>query len=555
MKKLGRAISLILTAALLCSTAAGCSHPSANMASAQPGSGTSSAEQATGGSITANIQTEPAQLNSMLTYDIPSMDILLAVEEGLTRLDKSNNIIPGIAEKWDISDDKLTYTFHLRDADWSDGSKVTAGDFAFAWLTLLDKDSGASDISLFYPIKGAKDYNEGKIEKDAVGIKATDEKTLQVTLANPTPYFLGLCAQGNFLPVNQKFYESLGKGKDNTYGTDVEKLLYNGPWKMTQWLHNNKIVLTKNDAYYNSSEIKLNEINLAMVSDPGTAYNMFSTGQLDTTELSGGDQIQMAKASDYDVQTFDSGATTYIAFNTTNAVMKNANIRKAFSYAVDRESFVKNVLKNGSIAAYSLTNPVVKGLNGSFQQEISSKFKQPSTSEAKSYLEKGMKELGLTEMPKVTFLIDDRASIKTQSAVYQEYWKKNLGVDVEVESMPYKAKLAKQNAKDFMMTISGWESSYDDPLVFMELFVSGDANNTSLYSNPKFDDLVEQAKEAEDSEKHYELLEQAELLLMDDAPLAPLYYSFTSYLVQPKLKGFYRSSFYDMNFYYANLSE
>ena len=292
-----------------------------------------------------------------------------------------------------------------------------------------------------------------------------------------------------------------------------------------------------------------------MVNDSGTAYNMFTAGQLDTTDLNTADDMELASQSGYNVVSYASGGTTYMAFNVADPVMQNANIRKAFSYAVDRESFVKNVLKNGTVAAYSLTNPVVQGKTGSFQEELAQSLTKVDMSEAKAYLDKGLAELGLNQAPQFTFLIDDRESIKLQAAVYQEYWKKNLGVDVAVESMPYKAKLEKQYAKDFMITISGWATTYNDPMAFLELFGTGDPNNSSYYTNTAYDDLLLKARDEKDASLHYDYLKQAELILMDDAPLAPLYYAYKSYAVSERLQGFIRNSFSDMNFYYAYIEE
>jgi len=544
----------ILVASILCMSAfAGCSGDEAASGDETASSAGTAAQQ----TMSVNIETEPAQLNSVLVYDVPSMNILLSVQEGLTKLDSDLNVVPAVAESWDISDDQLTYTFHLRASEWSNGDSVTAEDFKYAWMEVLSPDSGSTQASLFYVISGAQDYNLGTGSADDVGISVIDDSTLQVVLAQPATYFLSLCAKANFLPVNEEFYESLGgSSAESTYGTDADKLVFNGPWVMSEWSHNSEIVLTKNDNYYDKDDIKLDEINFLMVSESSTAYNMFTTGELDVIDLDSSDMIELAEQSGYTTESFSMGSTTIMTFNTTNEIMSNANIRKAFSYAIDRENFVTNVLKNGSHAAYSMTSPVVTTSDGEVYQElVAADLPDVSVSEAKSYLEKGMEELGITELPTITFLIDDRDSIKTQAAVYQEYWKNNLGVDVEIESMPYKSKLAKETEKDFMISIYGWEASYNDPMSMLEIFMSDNANNVTSYSNSEYDGLLEQARTETDTDTHYELLKEAELILMDDAPIAPLYYSYQCYAAQPKVQGFIRSAAQDMIFNYAYISD
>ncbi|OKP95158.1 peptide ABC transporter substrate-binding protein [Paenibacillus sp. P46E] len=501
---------------------------------------------------TINIESEPPQLNSLQTTDVVSMNVLRHVQEGLTKLDKDNKPIPGIAEKWEVSDDNLIYTFHLRDAKWSDGTAVKAADFEFGWKTILSKDYGAPYAYLLFPIKGAAEYNGGSGGADGLGIKVVDDTTLQVTLTQPTAYFPFLVSSAPYLPVNEAFYNKQAK---DTYGTDADKLIYNGPWKIEGWEHNSQITLVKNADYYDAANIKLDKVNMKIVGEPATAYNMFVSGELDSVTLRGGDQIAQAKTAGYDVLTKSDGATAYFVYNLENSILKNKNIRTALTLSIDRKSLIDNVLKDTSVPALSFTNPDVAGENGSFKDAVGDLIKDNDAADAKTFLEQGLKELGLSAAPELTLLVDDRGDTKLKAAAYQEFWKKNLGLSVKVETMPYKAMLSKLHAKDFQIAIGMWGPDYNDPMTFLDMFTTGNGNNNSLYADSGYDELIHTAAVELDASKRFDLLKQAETKLMQDLPIGPIYFQNQSYVVQPKLKGVVRSAFQDINLYSAYIEK
>ncbi len=562
MKKMKQTMKQIISLLLVAFLLAGCTKVTTEGNGTADTSGTSdtadtgngnTAENAGSSSANFYFTAEPAQLNSTLVYDVPSQDVLRACEEGLIRLNEENEIVEGLAASWDVSEDGKEYTFHLRDANWSDGTPVTAADFVFAWKLVLKPENASTEAESLYVITGAKEYNQGEGTEADVKVEAVDEKTLKVELANPTPYFLSTLADPTYYPVNQEFYEKQESGGTNLYGTDADRLLYCGPWKIDDWVHESKVVLVKNEEYYNPEQAKIAQINLLIVADPNTAYNMFSNGELDMVELGTADLINLAQSDNQDLLTFCGGSTTFMAFNVQNEIFKNVNIRKAFSYAIDRQAFCDNVLKNGSVPATTFVSSVVDGLEGkTFQEMVQAEFTDDtSVAGAKAYLEKGLQELGLTELPQVTFLIDDRESIKTQATVYQEYWKQNLGVDMEVISQPYKTKLETQYAGRYMITISGWECSFNDPISILPIFQTDNGNNSMLYSNGEFDNLLEQASVETDPDKRLQMLKDAELVLMNDCAVAPLYYYYCTYILQPRVKGLVRNSFNDLDFYNA----
>ncbi|AEE96713.1 ABC transporter substrate-binding protein [Mahella australiensis] len=343
--------------------------------------------------INLNLGSEPPQMDPQLTDDAVSMQVINGVFEGLTRMDKEGKAMPGMAEKWDVSPDGMNWTFHLRDAKWSNGDPVTAQDFEYAWKRALNPDTGAGYAYIMYPIKNAEAYNTGKItDPNEVGVKALDAKTLEVTLELPTPYFDTLTSFATYMPLNQKFYESV---KDK-YGSEAKNLIYNGPWTISEWTHESKMVLKKNPDYWNASAIKLNTINYVMINDNTTSVNMFLSGQLDMTGLRG-DQRDQLKNEGYELLHFSDGSSWYLEFNTKDPVMQNAKIRKALTYALDRNLFVKNVLMNDSKPALGYVPDVMpgKGGSGTFRKENGDLIKDNNQEEAKKLLIEGIKELGL----------------------------------------------------------------------------------------------------------------------------------------------------------------
>ena len=501
--------------------------------------------------VIINLGSEPPQMNSILTTDVASMDVMRATGEGLMRLGQDSRPIAGVAEKWDISPDGLKYTFHLRDAKWSDGTPVTARDFDFAWKSVLKKENAAEYAYIFYIIKGAQAYNEGTGKVEDVGIKVIDDKTFEVTLERPTPYFLDLCAFGVYLPVNQAFYEKQQNGDSNLYGTEADKLLFNGPWVIKSWTHEDKLVLEKNPNYYNTKDIKLDKITMLMVKDTNTGYNMFVAGEADMVGLKGSDQVEKAKSDGYTPAKYSDGATAYFEFNLKDPVMKNANIRKALTYAIDRNSLITKVFKNSSSPALSFTNPDIKGLKGSFQSEVGNLFQDNNSAEAKKLLQKGMEELGLSSVPKIAMITDDTDVAKRDAAAYQEYWKKNLGVDVEIQTMPFKSRLARMTAKDFQIVLALWGPDYNDPMTFIDLWETDGGNNNTSYSDKTYDDLLNKIRTETDNKKRFGLLVEAEKKLMEDMPIGPLYFRNRDYVVQPYLKNVVRNAFQDIDMYWA----
>ena len=343
-----------------------------------------------GKTLNLSIASEPPSLHPQLATDTQSGSILNGVFEGLTRVDDKGNVENAMAEDVKVSDDKLTYTFTLRDdAKWSNGDQVTAGDFEYAWKWALEPKNAAQYSYIFYAIKGAEAYNMGKGKAEDVGVKATDDKTLEVTLNNPTPYFLELTAFYSYMPINKKVAEK----NDKWYADAGEDYVTNGPYALKEWKHNDSVTLAKSDNYWDKGNVDVDTINVAMVESAATADRLFQNGDLDflgapfqTVSL---DKIDTYK-KDKSLQITDTASVYLYKFNTKDDVMKNENIRKALTLAIDRQGLIDNVTKGEQKPANGIVPMAINGWDS--QQTF---FKDNDMKGAKEALAQGMKELGI----------------------------------------------------------------------------------------------------------------------------------------------------------------
>ncbi|GMA65818.1 hypothetical protein GCM10025859_63310 [Alicyclobacillus fastidiosus] len=330
-----------------------------NNGSASTPSSASNAKQ----QVTMDILTEPPTLDPSKANDTTSGWVMDQILEGLTYLGPKDQIEPGIAKSWYTSDGGKVFTFHLRDAKWTNGDPVTAQDFVYSILHTLNPSTGAQFASYLYYIDGAEAYNTGKGPASAVGVKAIDDHTLQFTLANPTPFFLNLTSFWPYFPVDQKVAKA-----DPTWTANASTYVSDGPFKLSSWNHQQDMVLTKNPDYWNAGSIKLNQVTLDMVNDTDTQYQMYQSGQLDMDTSLPQDIIPNLIKSNK-AQVFPFAGTQFIDLNTKAAPFNNADIREAFALSIDREQIVNDVLQGGQAPAYGMVPPGIPGQNGTFRQE------------------------------------------------------------------------------------------------------------------------------------------------------------------------------------------
>ena len=494
--------------------------------------------------ITVNISTEPPEMFTVTTTDSTSFSIIRHVMENLVMLDPDNQPIPGVAKDWKVSDDQLTYNFYLReDMKWTNGEPVTAHDFVFAWKCLLNQEF-ASDYAYFgYIFKNGEKYYNGEVGEDELGFKAVSDYELEITLENPTTYFVSTLAFGVFAPLKEKAYNEIG----TAYGTDADKMVYNGAYKMTSWEHENKVVLEKNPDYWNADQISLEKINMVMIKDANAALNAYKAGEVDMVGLNG-EQVELMKSEGEPIYTYDDGAVSYLEFNLNDPFLQNKNLRKALAYAVDKQAFVTAILKNNSQPATSFTAPAVDGLNDKFAKEVGELVPAFDPEKAKEYYATALDELGVDTVD-LTLIADDTDAAVENAAFVQEQLRVNLGIDIKVENMPFKSRLKRMSTKDFSMVFALWGPDYNDPMTYLDMFETGNGNNHTSFTSEDYDELLGKIRAELDPTTRMGYLVELEKLLMDELPIAPIYWRSRDYVTSGKIdSGVVRNAFQDMNF-------
>ncbi len=481
---------------------------------------------------------EPQGIDPHIVTGVPEHHILISLCEGLTIPNPnptgSDGYIPGTAESWTISDDGKEYIFKLnKNAKWSNGDPVTADDFVWSWKRILTASLGSQYPDMLYYLVGAYEYHNGEIDNfDEVGVKALDSHTLKVNLKNPTPFFIGLLSHYSTWPVHKETVLKYGDIDDrNGEWTRPGNFVCNGPFQLKTWELNNKIVVEKNPHYYDASMVRLNEIHYYPVSNVMTEDRMFRAGQLHLTSSMPTQKCPIYIEEKNPNLKIDPYMGTYFyRINTENETLSDVRVRKALAYSIDRQLLVDKVTQCGQIPAYSFTPP---GSNGY----------QPSTEIpydpvlAKQLLA----EAGYSSdnpFPKLEILFNTNEGHRKVALAIQQMWQNELGIEVELVNQDWKVYLSREMVGDFQISRAGWIGDYEDPNTFLDLMRPNRGNNKTGWENMDFDALVEEANTINDQDKRYELLNEAEKILIDNMPIIPLYTYVRVYQLSPDVKGF-----------------
>ncbi|WAA11866.1 peptide ABC transporter substrate-binding protein [Fervidibacillus halotolerans] len=483
--------------------------------------------------LRVNIKTEPFSLHPGLANDSTSGSVLRNTFEGLTRIGLNGEPENAMAEDIQVSEDGTVYTFTLRDAKWSNGDPVIAQDFEYAWKWALDPANESQYAYQLYYLKNGAAANEGKVSLDEVGVKAIDEKTLEVTLEQPTPYFLELTAFYTYLPVNSKIAEA----NPDWYKNAGEDYVSNGPFKMASWEHRTKIELVKNDQYWDKDNVKLEKIDMHMIDDENTELSMFQKGELDWagapfSALPTDAIPQLKKDGDLNIKPI--AGVYWYKFNTEVEPFNNVKIRKAFSYAINRQAITDNILQAGQIPAMAAVPPSM------FQENEDGYYKDNNLEEAKKLLQEGLEELGykdVSELPTITISYNTSEAHQKIAQAIQDMWRKNLGVETELENEEWAVYIEKLHNGDFMIGRMGWLGDFNDPINFLELFREKDGgNNDTRWENAEFKQLLLDSQEERDPDVRMQMLKQAEEIFIDEMPVAPIYFYTNAWLQPDNLK-------------------
>lgn len=484
--------------------------------------------------------TESAQISTQdpsLTTDSTSFQALLNTQEGLYRLDKKQKPQLALAKSAKVTDGGKTYTFVLRDAKWSNGQAITANDFVYSYRRTLNPKTKSSMAFYLYQIVNAEAINAGKKPVSSLGVKALSKNKLQIKLIRPVSYFKLLLAFPLFFPENQQFIEKVG----SKYGTAAKYTISSGPFKLTKWTGSNKqFTLVKNQNYWDKKNVKLDKVNETISETSSTAYNLYQAGKLDETYLTG-EQVKANKdkSTFYDrpasaIQRLELNRKKVKAFN-------NFNIRRALSLAIDRESLAK-VLSDGSVAAKGFV-PSGMGNNPTtgeafYKEAYVKEAVSYNLKEAKKYLAKGYKELGIKSL-NLNLTVSDTDSAKQVGEFLQSKLGELPGVKITVTTLPYTTLISRQSAGNYQLTIKNWQAILGDPINFLDVFEKDSSYNTSGFASSKYDQLLNEAENVYGNKpvQRWKRLVAAEKLLMNEQGTIPLIQTAKPQLVQSYVKN------------------
>ncbi|WP_144512600.1 peptide ABC transporter substrate-binding protein [Bacillus sp. FJAT-22090] len=481
-----------------------------------------------------NNGTEPTSFDPSVGFDAVSWNSLNNLMEGLVRLSKDHIAEPATAEKVDVSEDGLTYTFTIRDnAKWSNGDPVLASDFVFGWLHMLNPETASPASFLAYFIEGAEGYNSGTGEADAVAIKALEDKVFEVKLNTPTEAFLNIITNPSFFPVNEKVATENPK-----WFTEADSFVGNGPFKLAAWEHDVSFTFEKNENYWDADAVKLDKVEWAMINDSNTEYQMYQTGELDTSGVPS--ELAEGLMNDPELKNEDQAGLYFYRFNVSMEPFTNKKIRQAFAYAVNQQEMVDYVTKNGEKPAEGFIPYGFIGPDGKEFRETAGKLVGFDADKAKALLAEGMAEEGYDKLPEVALTYSTSDSHKKIAEALQSKFKDVLGVDVTLQNVEASVFASEQKEFKYQLSRSSFLFDYADPVNALESFITGSSMNRTTWSNAEFDKLIADIKNETDESKRWAMLIEADALLMEEMPIFPLYYYNQVTLEKPSVSGILR---------------
>lgn len=487
--------------------------------------------------ITIALTQEPPQLDSTKATDQVSGFVLPHVMEGLLRYDRRGNVVPGVAEKWEVNKDGATFWLR-KNARWSDGKSVTANDFVFAWRTALAPKTASEYAFILYPIKNGEKVNNGELDPSQLRVEAVDDYTLRLEFERPTSYFLNLTAFTTYFPIREDFY----KAHEDRYAADATDLLYNGPFKLVDWVHSASLRMVKNENYWDKDNIILNEIRADYITEDTRArLNLFIDGKIVQTRLDG-ETYKDALTQRFRIRSFSTGSVFFLDYNHRDGrPTKNLNLRRAIQHVFDPDEFVNKVLGTpGNLPGKSVFPVWLKGVEGKFRQEYPAPEAELDLAKAKQYLEKARQELGVDKIPPLVLLVGNSPTAAKQAEYMQGLLKQRLGLDLKIDTQTFKQRLAKMTSGDFDMVGAGWGPDFDDVMTFGDLLASWNLNNRGRYSNPEYDRLVRVAMDSLDPKVRMDAMAQLQNILFEDAVVLPQYEQGVIYLMHDKVRGVVR---------------
>lgn len=488
-----------------------------------------------------NLAVEPRTVDPVLNNAVDGSNVISNIFEGLLRVGADDSPEPGCAERWDVSDDGLTYTFHLRPGlKWSDGSPLVADDFVYGFSRVVDPANASPYAYLGFCIKNGEAVYKGKADMSTLGLEAPDERTLVMHLQYKTPLLLDYLSYHLFYPAKRTLVEADPRG----WTLANTPLPSNGPFYLTEWRHNSELTVKRNPYYWDADNVKLEGVRMVMIGDSNTALAAFTAGKVDFINqlppLMTAKLIAEGKAT-----VAPTLGTSFTVFNTAKPPFDNPLVRRAFTLAVDRQALVNKVTQGGQLPAGAFLPPGLpssKGAEPDFRTEDGTEYlpTRAAPDEARELMAQAGYPGG-KGFPRVTYLYNTNPTNKALAEALQAMWKSVLGVDVTLEQQEWKVFIDSRLQKKFDLARHAYLSDFFDPASLLELWVSDNSENVASYHNADYDTLMKNSLSETDRAKRFTDLHRAEALLLKDLPVLPLYYYATPVMCNPKLKGVVQS--------------
>jgi len=480
--------------------------------------------------------TEPAELDPQIVSGVTEHHTIMALLEGLVSEDPVDlHPVPGVAERWDISEDGRVYTFHLREnAKWSNGDAVTARDFWEAYKRILTPSLASEYAYMHFVVTNAEAYNRGEItDFDQVGYRVLDDHTFQIALANPTPYFLSLLNHSSWFPVHLPTIRKYGKAYERgNKWTRPGHYVGNGPFVLDQWRVNAVIVAKKSPTFWDHDRVRLKEIRFYPIDSADTEERAFRSGQLHVTDTIPLSKIEVYRTTRPELLHINPYLGTYFyRINVTKPPLNDKRVRQALAMSIDREAIVKKITRGGQLPAYNLTPPGTAGYQS-----------RATITNDIAAAKKLLAAAGFPDgkgFPSFELLFNTSEAHKAIAEAIQQMWKVNLGIDVQLANQEWKVYLDSQHSLHYQVCRASWIADYVDPNSFLDLWLTGGGNNDTGWANPEYDRLIAAASRESEPDRRMEIFQRAEALLLDEMPIIPIYFYTRVDLRRPEVKGWH----------------
>lgn len=555
-----RKLSVILATALIVSSLTACggktnknNTPADTQTTTDADTTTTDADKTEGKQLSVQIGPNPETIDPALNSAVDGGNMLLHNFECLLTVGQDNTIQPGQAETWEVSEDGLTWTFHLRDGlKWSDGSDLTANDFVYSWKRVCDPEVAAPYAdTVLGMVKGFDEAVNGNL--DALGVSAPDDKTFVVTLENTCPYFESLAAFATLSPVQQATIEKNG----DAWAISPDTYISNGAFYVSEWVPDSHIIMTKNPNYWNADAIKLGSIKFVLMEDSNAAYNAYKSEEVLMIKDVPTEEIpSLSNNDEFNVDPII--GTYYISLNINDSNFQDAKVREALSLAIDREYVASTLMQGTYTPATNFIGPGWSDVNGQFYDNANGGKAYIASSNYTANLEEAKKLLADAGYPNgegyptITYTTNDSSYHKVVAEYLQQAWGE-LGLTVQVNIVEWSSFTPMRRSGDYMAARNGWVGDYSDASNMLDLFVTGNGNNDGKFSNPEFDAAIERSRATLDENERSKALHDAEDILMKETGCIPLAYYNDFWLQSPKITGSWHSPYGYWFFMYADI--